>query len=153
MKIKPRERQLAMHGHSRGWTLSELLISLALMALLAAVALPTYTTQQRQARRADAQAALQQLQLDQARWRGTHDSHATDLSSLGWTSDRSPAGHYHIAIEDASADGYTLTATPVGGQAGDSTCHPMRLQAFGSGGVVLSSGADLSADPQRCWRQ
>lgn len=137
----------------KGWTLSELLISLALMAVLAAVALPAYTTQQRQARRTDAQSALQQLQLAQARWRGTHDSHASDLASLGWTSDRSPAGHYQIAIDDASADGYVLTATPLDTQAKDSTCQPMRLQLLHTASVILSSGSDLTADPGRCWRQ
>lgn len=136
-----------------GWTLSELLISLALMAVLAAVALPAYTTQQRQARRSDAQSALQQLQLEQARWRGTHASHASDLASLGWASARSSAGHYQIAIEESTADGYTLSATPVGAQAQDSACSPMRLQLQHTASVVLSSGADRSADPGRCWRQ
>ena len=138
---------------TEGWTLAELLISLSLMAVLAAVALPAYTEQQRQARRTDAQSALQQLQLDQARWRGTHDTHASDLASLGWASDRSPAGHYQIAIDEASADGYVLTANPVGAQAKDTTCQPLRLQLFHTASVVLSSGDDLAADPGRCWRQ
>ena len=153
MRIDIRRSQVSGKDHSLGWTLSELLVSLALMAVLAAVALPTYTAQQRQARRADAHSALQQLQLDQARWRGTHDSHASDLGNLGWASDRSPSGHYQIAIESASADGYTLTATPGGAQASDSACRPMRLQLLHTGTVVLSSGADLNADPGRCWRQ
>lgn len=139
--------------HLSGWTLSELLISMALMAVLAAVALPAYNAQQRQARRSDAQSALQQLQLDQARWRGTHDQHASDLASLGWSSDRSPGGHYRVRIEEATADGYTLSATPVGAQAQDLTCHPMRLQLQHTASVVLSSGANTAADPDRCWRQ
>lgn len=144
-----------VHPPSRahGWTLSELLISLALMAVLAAVALPSFQSQQRQARRTDAQSALQQLQLAQARWRGSQASFAHDLSSLGWLDDKSPAGHYQIAIENASANGYTLVATPVGAQAGDSACHPMRLQLQHTATVVLSSGVDASADPARCWRQ
>lgn len=143
----PRKAQMS------GWTLSELLISMALMAVLAAVALPAYNAQQRQARRSDAQSALQQLQLEQARWRGTHDSHATDLGSLGWPSDRSPGGHYRIHIEDATAEGYTLSATPIGAQARDTACHPMRLQMLHAASVVLSSGTDTAADPDRCWRQ
>lgn len=136
-----------------GWTLSELLISLALMTTLAAVALPAFQAQQHQARRIDAQSALQRLQLEQVRWRGTHDRYASDLNSLGWTSELSPSGHYRIAIENASVDGFTLTATPVGTQARDAACSPMRLQHMNTATVVLSSGADSSQDSGRCWRQ
>ena len=82
--------------NSQGWTLVEMLITLAVMGVLAALALPTYQQQQRQTRRSDGQAALLQLQTDQARWRSTHSSHAESLSALGWTSDRSPLGHYRI---------------------------------------------------------
>lgn len=138
---------------AQGWTLSELLISLALMAVLAAVALPTFQSELRQARRADAQSALQQLQLDQARWRSHQPSFASDLNRLGWRSDQSPAGHYQIAIENATANGYTLVATPIGAQAADSACTPMRLQLQHSATVVFSSGMGKAADPARCWRQ
>jgi type IV pilus assembly protein PilE len=140
-------------AQSSGWTLSELLVSLALVAVLAAVALPAFQGQQRQARRSDAQSALQQLQLTQARWRGSQSSHASDLANLGWASDLSPGGHYRIAIEDANSEGYTLIATPTGAQARDSACAPMRLQLRHLATVVLSSGTDLAGDPGRCWRQ
>ncbi len=136
-----------------GWTLSELLVSLALMAVLAAVALPAFQAQQRQARRSDAQSALLQLQLAQARWRGTHSSHAADLASLGWVGDLSPGGHYRLAIEDAHSEGYSLIATPIGTQARDIACAPMRLHLQHLATVVFSSGADPSSDLGRCWRQ
>jgi type IV pilus assembly protein PilE len=140
-------------AQSSGWTLSELMVSLALVAVLAAVALPGFQVQQRQARRSDAQSALQQLQLAQARWRGTQSSHATDLVSLGWASNLSPGGHYRLAIEDANSEGYILIATPIGAQARDSACAPMRLHLRHIATVVLSSGTDLAGDPGRCWRQ
>ena len=142
----------AAYRQERGWTLSELLVSLALMAVLATVALPAYQGQQRQARRSDAQSTLQQLQLAQARWRGMHNTHASDLASLGWTSDRSPGGHYRITIEDATPEGYTLLAIPIGAQARDTVCNPMRLQMQHAASVVFSSGADTAADQARCWR-
>lgn len=153
MRIPKRPRPFGVKACASGWTLTEMLVSLALMAVLAEVALPAFNAQQRQARRTDAQSALMQLQLDQARWRGTHQSHASELNSLGWTSDRSPSDHYQLRIEDASADGYTLTATPVGAQAQDTACHPMRLQLQQSARVVLSSGVDVTADTGHCWRQ
>ncbi|PUE24785.1 type IV pilin protein [Limnohabitans sp. Jir72] len=135
-----------------GWTLGEMMIALALMAILAALAMPSYNSQQRQARRADARQALQQVQLEQARWRGQHDQHAEQLSSLGWTSDRSALGHYQIAIEEASSQGYTLKATPMGTQGQDTACNPMRLQLVDSAILVLSSGADPQTDAAKCWR-
>ena len=135
-----------------GWTLSEMMIALALMAILAAVALPSYSSQQRQARRADARQALQQVQLEQARWRGQHEQHAEQLSSLGWTSDLSALGHYQIAIEEASSKGYTVKATPIGSQGQDTACNPMRLQLMDNALLVLSSGADSQTDSAKCWQ-
>jgi type IV pilus assembly protein PilE len=95
---------------------------------------------------------LQQVQLEQARWRGQHEQHAEQLSSLGWSSDRSALGHYQIAIEEASSQGYTVKATPIGAQAQDSACKPMRLQLVDSAILVLSSGADPQTDAAKCWQ-
>jgi type IV pilus assembly protein PilE len=129
-----------------------MMVALALMSILAALAIPSFNSQQRQARRADARQALLQVQLEQARWRGQHAQHAEQLSSLGWPGDRSALGHYQITIDAASSEGYTLTATPLGHQAQDSDCNPMRLQLVDSALVVFSSGADLQADAAKCWR-
>lgn len=139
--------------HCAGWTLTELLISLALMSVLAALALPAYQQQQRQARRGDGQAALLQLQMDQARWRSAHDSHTDTLGALGWSSDRSSQGHYQISITQASADSYTLEAVALGGQAADRDCNPLRLSWQGSATAVFSAGSEIGSDPARCWRR
>ena len=143
----------ASPAHTRGWTLTELLISLALMGTLAALALPAYLQQQRQARRSDAQSALQQLQMDQARWRSQHDTYADSLAALGWPSDLSPRGQYQISIPQADAEGYTLEALPLGAQAIDRDCSPLRLTWRGSASATLSAGEHPDSDPQRCWRQ
>jgi type IV pilus assembly protein PilE len=136
-----------------GWTLAELLISLALLSVLAALALPTYQQQQRQARRIDGQTALLQLQTDQARWRSTHDSHAESLTDLGWASDRSPQGHYQISLGEATAEGFSALATGLKGQAADRDCSPLRLTLQGSATVLLGAGEHLHSDPARCWRR
>jgi len=143
----------ASRARSKGWTLTELLISLALMGTLAALALPAYLQQQRQARRSDAQVALQQLQMDQARWRSQHDAYADSLTALGWSSDLSPRGQYRISIPQADAEGYTLEAWPQGTQAADRDCSPLRLNWRDSATVTLSAGQHPGSDPDRCWRQ
>jgi type IV pilus assembly protein PilE len=137
----------------RGWTLTELLISLALMGTLAALALPAYQQQQRQARRSDGQLALQQVQIDQVRWRSQHDSYADSLTALGWRSELSPRGHYRIRVVQAGAEGYTLEAEALAAQAGDVNCTPLRLGWQDSATVTLSAGDAHEGDPHQCWRR
>lgn len=135
-----------------GWTLTELLVVLAILGILLALAVPAYQQQQRQVRRGDARTALQQLQLDQARYRSDHERFATTMVELGWPHDRSPQGHYQLRLDQASAQGYVAEAIPLGGQAADTACHPMRLAWREVATVVYSSGSSQNSDPAACWR-
>lgn len=137
---------------AQGWTLTELLMVMAILGILAAVAIPGYQQQQRQARRSDAQTALLQLQLDQARYRSHNERFASETAALGWTSDRSSQGHYRLQIAQADSNGFVIEAHAVGTQRADTACNPMRLALQDAATVVLSSGADTSGDSARCWR-
>ena len=115
----------------RGFTLIELMIVLAVAAILAVVALPGYLDQVRASRRAEAREVLMQIQAAQERWRTNNASYAGALAALDIDS-TSPSGNYAIALSGASATGYTITATAQAKQSGDSTCGTITIAVAGN---------------------
>lgn len=150
--MRTRRRGRAPSSRSAmGLTLAELLTVLAIVATLSALALPTYLQQQRKVRRGDARAALQQMQFDQVRYRNSHNRFASTPAELGWALDLSPQGHYRLLLTEAYADSYTAEAIPVGPQAADTACNPLRMAWRDVATVVYSSGPSPDSDPTPCW--
>lgn len=129
----------------RGFTLVELLVVMAITAILLAVAVPSWQSQVRASRRADAIDALANLQQAQERWRGNNPAYADSVGDLGLSA-TTTGGHYTLAISDAEAAGYTVTATAVSGssQADDGDCATLTL--------VVAGGA-ATPSPTACWRR
>jgi type IV pilus assembly protein PilE len=110
-----------------GFTLIELMIVVVVVAILAALALPSYNEYVRKGRRADAARFVGQIQLELERWRSENPSYANCTPSPCGSgtypsipaTDASP--YYTISIVSPSASGYSVTATPRPGsaQAGD----------------------------------
>ena len=132
---------------ARGFTLIELMIVVTVMALLAAVAVPSYTEHVARSRRADAKQSLLELAQKLERYyteRGTYANAALGNSGVYPSSSR--AGFYTLAISAQSADGFTITATPTGAMTGDA-CGRYSYNQLGEQGV--GNGATLSA--AKCW--
>jgi type IV pilus assembly protein PilE len=129
-----------------GFTLIELMITIAVIAILAGLAYPSYTEYVMRARRADAKAALLKVQLAQEKYRANNTSYGT-LAQIGVLS-TSPDQYYTIAVTSNTATDYTATATPTGVQAGDS-CGTFAVNKNGK--TTSTSVQTETAKVQECW--
>jgi type IV pilus assembly protein PilE len=103
---------------SRAFTLIELLIVVAIIGVLAAIAVPSYTNYMIMARRADAKTALEQLRAAQEMRRSERGSFSTSLAELqstyGVPAVAGPPGtpDYAILLNSATATGFLAQANP-----------------------------------------
>ena len=148
------EHRVVLRPGARGFTLIEMMIVVALIGILAAVALPSYFGSLRKTRRAEAVAAMSQVQQAQERWRATCPSYATliptanagdcNTGTSGLAIATVTGALYTYVLSGVSGTGYTLTATAVAGssQANDTGCTAL----------VMTATAGVAAQtPAKCW--
>jgi type IV pilus assembly protein PilE len=132
---------------ARGFTLIEMMIVVAIAALLASVAYPSYLNQVAKGRRADGKQALVELAQKLERFYSERGTYAgATLGNTGLYPSVSAGGYYTLAIATQTADGFTITATPGGAQAGDA-CSTLGYNQLGDRSV----GGTATLSVAQCW--
>jgi type IV pilus assembly protein PilE len=156
-------------GKQAGVTLTELLIGLLILGLLAGFGIPALLAHGEKSQRLAAVAALRAISRQEESWFSSHRNYAS-LSQLGYPLDSDGAAvyldgdgniaasasrdsGYRITVERRAADTRTdttayflVTATPINKQSKDSRCGSLSLASTGQIGATGSLGEGL------CWR-
>lgn len=118
----------------------ELMVALAIVAILAAIALPAYQDSMRKGRRAEAHAALTDSAARQEQYFMDNKSYTTDMTQLGFTADPATTekGHYQIEVVNPATTPacpittcFQMKAVPQGDQASDTSCVLIGLSSLG----------------------
>jgi len=126
--------------NNKGFTLIELMITVAIIGILAGIAYPSYTEYVLRAKRGDAKAALLSVQLAQEKYRANNTTYGT-LAQIGATAS-SPDGNYAITIPvTPTSTAYSVTATPVHT---DAYCATLVIN---QDGTKSATGTDAT----HCW--
>jgi type IV pilus assembly protein PilE len=133
-------KQTVENMRNHGFTLIELLIAIAVVGILAAIALPAYTSQLRKSSRAEAQSFMTTAAGKQQQYLLNRRAYASSFADLGASLPGDLNGKYTFAV--AASNGpppsFTVTATAISAQARDA-CPTL---------VIDSAG---NKTPAACW--
>ena len=148
-----------------GFTLIELMVTVAIVAILATIAATSYTSQVMKSRRTDARNVLLDLAGREEKIFSTLNTYTGSPADLGYGAATSfpapPSGipvsnggtaYYNVSVQwpdpgQAVPNSFLITATPIAGtqQAGDTTCTSLSVNQLGQ------QTATPAANNATCW--
>ena len=145
--------RIASPSRCGGFTLIELMIVVVVVAILSAVAFPSYVEAVRKSRRSEAKTALLDLAARQERYFTTHNAYAETPPFLGYAGSEFPVegrsgttAYYRLHLElTPDASGWRAVAEPTPAQSADA-CGTYTIDHLGIHGVT-----DARLPVHACW--
>lgn len=138
-------------GRKAGFTLFELMVTVAVVGILAAVAYPSYRDQVLRSGRSEAKAALADAVARQEKFLLNNKTYTDSLGADGLNMNAATeSGHYQVSVVAPTvacpiARCYVVQAVPQGAQTNDTRCATLSMT---SRGEKLESGTGTVTD---CW--
>lgn len=137
---------------SRGFSLVEMMIVVALIGILGSIVYPSYVKHVAQAGRSDALGVLVDYASKQEQYFTDHREYATSFKAFGESSDTKTSEHelykFSFSTTDKTAN-FTLTAVAQSVQASrDTDCASISIDYLGQKTAKSGSGSDSS---NTCW--
>lgn len=138
------------HLQQRGFGLVELMVVVAIIAILSAIGYPMYLEHKVKSSRADAHTGLSKAAQAQERYFTDNDTYAATITALrGFDNDQTEHGLYTLSVECPAgcANGFVLVATPNFTNDKDD-CRTLTLTSTGE---KNNRGPGGTTDTPRCW--
>ena len=136
-----------------GFTLIELMITVAVVAILATIASASYTSQVQHSRRTDGRSAVMDLSGREEKLFSTTNAYSATPSDLGYAPVGTPwpiavgSNYYNVNVVTPTPSTYVITATAINSQANDAACLTLSIDQTGT---QASTGTGTVKD---CWGQ
>ncbi len=160
-------RNAALTARYAGFTLIELMITVVILSILAAIAIPAYTSEIRKSRRTEARSALLDLASREERYFSTTNTYSDSPADLAYGAAGVTAwpaapgmpvgsGYYKVMVTVTAPNpgasppvpaAYSITATAVDMQASDAQCQSLTVDQTGRQTATGSATANTD-----CWQ-
>jgi type IV pilus assembly protein PilE len=139
-----------------GFSLLELLFTLAITAIIAVMAYPNYQAYMLRAHRIDGQTALLHLANQLEHYYQVHHTYQTATLGTGKRTDvlnnqESPEHWYILSILKADDTSYLLQATPMRSQVNDTFCQSFTLDNLGIQDINSGPAGVPTHSSAECW--